>query len=176
MIDIDVKLKNTDEVLARLHPRAYKKALNRTINDIGRKLTTYTTKEVRKRYNIKAQDVKKHMRIRRSRYADMRYQMNVDSERRNISNFGARVLKKKGYMSVKVRKDKGRSTLRNTFLAKNKKAVLHRVGNTQEVKAVQTVSIPQMFNKKILDKASDKSKKEFGTKLSDNLSFYIGKE
>jgi hypothetical protein len=89
-------------------------------------------------------------------------------------NFAAKKLKANGKVSVRIRKSRGRAVLRNAFLAKNG-AVLHRVGNTQEVKGVATLSITQMFNSKIVEKASENAKKDFKKKLQDNFDFYIGK-
>lgn len=175
MIDIDIKLNGVDEVLKQLNPKAYEQALNRTVNNIGSKMKTQMTKGVRKIYNIQARSIKKYMKIKRSRYDDMRYGIEINSKRRNVMSFGAIVLKKKGSVSVRIRKDKGRSTLRNSFVAKNGKAILHRVGKTQKIKAVQTISIPQMFNKKILKEAQLMAQKESGNKLKDNLAFYLGK-
>ena len=172
---IEIKLDGIDEVLQQLNPRIYQKAVNRTVNDIGSKMKTKFTKDVRKQYNIQAKDVKGYMKIKRSRYDNMKYEIEVKSERRNVMRFGARVLKKKGSVSVRIRKDKGRSTLRNSFVAKNGKAILHRVRNTQKIEAVTTISIPQMFNKKILKEAEQMAQKETGTKLKDNFAFYLGK-
>ena len=172
---IEIKLDGIDEVLQQLHPKVYEKALNRTVNDIGSKMKTRLTKDVRKQYNIQAKDVKNYMKIKRSRYDNMRYEIEVKSERRNVMRFGARVLKKRGSVSVRIKKDKGRSTLRNSFVAKNGKAILHRVGKSQKIEAVQTISIPQMFNKKILKEAEQMAQKESGNKLKDNLAFYLGK-
>lgn len=175
MIDLDIKLNGVDEVLKQLNPKAFKQALNRTVNDMGMKMKTQMTKGVRKTYNIQARDVKRYMKVKRSRYDDMRYQIEINSERRNVMRFGAKVLKKRGSVSVRIKKDKGRSILRNSFVAKNGKAILHRVGKTQKVKAVQTVSIPQMFNKKILQEADNMVTNEAGNKLKNNFAFYLGK-
>ncbi|PHO10315.1 hypothetical protein CPG37_04515 [Malaciobacter canalis] len=170
-----VELTGLDDVLKILHPRAYQKALNRTVNDIGSRVKTQTTKEVRKTYNIKAAEIKNHITVRRSRYSNMQYVMDVRSKRRNAIHFGSKILKKKGYATVRIKKENGRSKLRNTFLSKDKKALLHRVGKTQKIKAVQTVSVSQMFNKKILEEADQMVKNEFGNKLKNNFDFYISK-
>jgi len=175
MADMKVEFNGLDKVLATLNPKVYRKALNRTVNDIGAKMKTQTTKEVRRTYNIKAKDIKQFMQVKRSRYADMKYQMQIRSSPLNAIRFGAKALKKRGNVSVRIRKDNGRKVLKRAFLSKSGKAVLQREKGTQKIRAVATISIPQMFNKKILKNADDMAKKEFGKKLQDNFSFYIGK-
>ena len=171
---MEIKLEGIDKVLAVLHPRIYTKALNKTVNDIGSKIKTQSVRDVRKTYNISAKELKSYMKIRRSRYSRMSYSMEVESNRRNAIHFSSRIMKKKGYASVRIKKTKGRSTLRNTFKSKDGKALLHRVGKTQKIEAVQTISVPQMFNEKILKEANDMASNEFGKKLQDNFKFYIG--
>lgn len=170
-----VEFNGLDKVLATLNPKVYRKALNRTVNDIGAKMKTQTTKEVRRTYNIKAKDIKQFMQVKRSRYADMKYQMQIRSSPLNAMRFGAKVLKKRGNVSVRIRKDNGRKVLKRAFLSKSGKAVLQREKGTQKIRAVATISIPQMFNDKILKSADEMARKEFGKKLQDNFNFYIGK-
>lgn len=171
---MNIKFSGLDKTLAILNPKIYKKALNRTVNDIGAKTRTQMVKAVRKAYNIRATKLKQHMQIKRSRYDDMQYVMHIQSRRRNVMNFAAKKLRANGKVSVKIKKDRGRATLRHAFIAKNG-AVLHRIGNTQEVEGVTTLSITQMFNKKIVKEASDMAAKEFDKKLQSNFNFYINK-
>lgn len=175
MAEMKVEFDGLDKVLATLNPRVYRKALNRTVNDIGAKMKTYTTKEVRRTYNIKAKDIKQFMQVKRSRYEDMKYQMQIRSSPLNAIRFGAKALKKRGNVSVRIRKDNGRKVLKRAFLSKSGKAVLQREKGSQKIRAVATISIPQMFNDKILKGADDMARNEFGKKLQDNFNFYIGK-
>lgn len=174
MIDLDIKLNRVEEVLKQLNPKAFEQALNRTVNDMGMKMKTQMTKSVIKIYNIKARDVKRYMKVKRSRYADMRYGIEVKSGRRNVMRFGAKVLKKRGSVSVRIKKANGRKVLKRAFKAKSG-AILQREKGSQKIKAVQTLSIPQMFNKKILKEAEQMVQKESGNKLKDNLAFYLRK-
>jgi len=175
MAEMKVEFDGLDKVLATLNPRVYRKALNRTVNDIGAKMKTYTTKEVRRTYNIKAKDIKQFMQVKRSRYEDMKYQMQIRSSPLNAIRFGAKALKKRGNVSVRIRKDNGRKVLKRAFLSKSGKAVLQREKGSQKIRAVATISIPQMFNDKILKGADDMARNEFSKKLQDNFNFYIGK-
>lgn len=170
-----VELKGVDEVLAKLNPAVYKKALNRTINNMGSRVTTQTVKSVRKTYNIKASELKKYMKIKRSRYSDMNYTMDIRSSRFNAMRFDPKRLKKKGHISVRIRKDNGRKTLKRAFTAKNG-AVLQREKNSQKIRAVTTVSVAQMFNKKIQSEADQLVQNEFKNSFKNNFDFYISKE
>ena len=138
-------------------------------------MKTQTIKEVRKTYNVKAKDIKSFMKIKRSSYSDMRYQMQIRSSPLNAIRFGAKVLKQRGKVSVRIKKDNGRKVLNRAFLSKSGKAVLQREKGSQKIKAVSTISIPQMFNDKILKEADDMARKEFSKKLQDNFNFYIKK-
>ena len=45
MAEMKVEFDGLDKVLATLNPRVYRKALNRTVNDIGAKMKTYTLRK-----------------------------------------------------------------------------------------------------------------------------------
>ncbi len=173
-MNLDIKLTGVDEIIARTNPKLYTKTLNRSINEIGRKITTEMTRDVRKKYNIKAKDLKKYIKIKRSSYSNLEYSIDVSSKTRNIKHFGAKALSKRGQVSVKIRKDKRRSVITPAFIAKKSGAVLTRVKGTQKIKSVHTLSVPQMFNKKTLEKAEDINDKEFGSTFKKNFSFYVG--
>jgi len=172
---MEIELTGLNEILATLNPKQFKKALNRTINDIGGKAKTQMIKEVRKTYNIKARDIKKFTKVRRSRYSNMKYQMEVRGTPLNAIRFGARVLKQRGMISVKIKKANGRKVLNRAFLSKSGKAVLQREKGSQKIRAVSTISIPQMFNKKTIKNADSMAQREFSKKFQDNFDFYIGK-
>ncbi len=171
---MEVKLTGLDKALAVLHPEVYKKTLNRTVNNIGDKARTQMVKGVRSQYNIKAAELKKFMKFRKSRFSTMEYVIDVRSSRFNAMRFAPKRLKQKGKMSVLIKKGQGRKTFKAaTFTAKNG-ALLQRKGNTQEIIGVKTLSVPQMFNKKTLKETDEMVSKEFGKKFQDNFNFYIG--
>jgi len=172
---MEIELKGLDKVLAVLHPDVYKKTLNRTVNDIGTKAKNQMIKSVRTQYNIKSKDLKQFIKFKRSRYSNMQYAIDVRSSRFNAMRFTPKKLKKKGKMSVLIKKANGRKTFKaGTFVAKNG-ALLQRKGNTQEIVGVKTVSIPQMFNKKVLKEADEMVVNEFDKKFKSNFNFYIGR-
>ena len=175
-IDMDIKTKGIDELIRRLNPNITKKAINRTLNDLGSKTSTLLVKEVRQTYNIKAKDLKQFIKVRKSNYGNLEYYMDVRGKSLNVTRFGAKKLKQKGHVSVKIKNSTGRSNLVPAFFSNKKgNAVLTRVGKTQEVKGIATLSIPQMFNDKALDKAEKMVGNEYDKLFKKNFEFYIGK-
>ncbi|WP_108062684.1 phage tail protein [Poseidonibacter lekithochrous] len=172
---MEIKLNGVDEVLAKLRPDVYKKALTRTVNDIGSRTKTESVKKIRRAYNIKAKDLKRFMKVKRARYSDTEYVIDVRSSRFNAMRFSPRRLKKKGHNSLLIKKENGRKVLKRSFTAKNG-ALLMREKNSQKVRAVTTVSIPQMFNQKIQKEVGELAENESGKRLKDNFQFYIGKD
>ena len=172
---LDIKLEGKDKLLAVLNPNLYSKILNRTINEIGGKIKTQMSRDARKTYNIKAGDLNKYLKVKRSNYSKLEYSINISSGTRNVKHFGARVMKSRGYVTVKIKNNKGRSTLTPAFKSKNSDAILRRVKGTQEIKSVNTLSVPQMFNQEILDRAEKLNDREFSKTFERNFKYYIGK-
>ena len=176
-IDIDIQTKGIDDLIRKLNPNITKKAINRTINDLGNKISTLLVKEVRQTYNIKAKDLKQFIKVKKSNYGNLEYYMDVRSKPLNVTRFGAKKLKAKGTVSVKIKNTTGRVNLVPAFFSNKKgNAVLTRKGNTQEIKSITTLSIPQMFNEKILEKAEDMVGNEYDRVFKKNFEFYIGKK
>lgn len=174
-MELDINVKGIDKIILMTNPKLYSQTLNRSINEMGRKITTGMTREVRKKYNIKAADLKKYMKVKRSNYSNLEYSINISSKTRNVMHFGARALKAKGKISIRIKKDKGRTTLVPAFRAKNSGAVLTRIKGTQEIKSVHTLSIPQMFNNKVLEKAEEQNSREFSSVFKKNFEYYSSK-
>lgn len=173
---MDIKIKGIDELIVKLNPKVTKQAINRTINDLGGKTRTFLVKEVKSNYNISAKDLKQFIKIKKSKYSDLSYSMDIRSSSFNAKRFSARKLKVKGKMSVLIKKTNGRKVFKAaTFTAKNG-ALLQRVGKTQEIVGVKTLSIPQMFNEKTLQKADKLIENEHERIFKNNFNFYIGKD
>jgi len=173
---IVIKLEGMDKALAALNPKVSVKALNRTINEIGTKAKNQMIRDIRNTYNIKAKDLKQFVKVRRSKYSNLAYVISSRGRPLNATRFGARALKKKGFISVKIRKDRGRKKIARAFFSnKPGNAVLQRIKGTQKIRGVKTVSIPQMFNEKIVGRAKKMIGDEFENKFKHNFDFYISK-
>ena len=173
-MEIDIKLEGIDKVVAKMRPDIYKKSLNKTLNDIGSKVKTQSTKAVRQRYNIKAKTVKDNMQVKRSRYSDLSFALHIASGRRNIINFGARQVKKG--VNVKVKKTSGVKLVKGAFIGNNGRTVFKRVKDKRlPIKAIKTLSIPQMFNKDIMQEVDKDASSNFNKRFKTNFEFYISK-
>lgn len=173
-MEIDIKLEGMDKVVAKLRPDIYKKALNRTLNDVGAKAKTQATRAVRQRYNINAKTLKENMQVRRSRYNSLSYALQIESRRRNIINFGARKVKKG--VSVRVKKTSGRKVIKGAFIGNNGRTVFKRVKDKRlPIKALKTLSIPQMFNKEVMKEVDKDASSNFNKRFRHHFDFYIGK-
>lgn len=176
-MELKLELKGIDKVLSVLEPSKTRKAVARTLNELGSKASTLLVKEVRQRYSIKAKDLKNFIKVKRSNYGTLQYFMDIKSKSLNVTRFGAKKLKQKGHVSVKIKNTKARSTLVPAFFSNKKgNAVLTRIGKTQEIKGISTLSIPQMFNQKILEKAEGMVGNEYDRLFKKNFDFYIGKK
>jgi len=172
---VDVKLEGLDKLTYALNPKVYNQSLSRTINEIGRKMTTKMSQDVRANYNIKVKSLRRFIKVSRSSQGRLIFNIVISSKQRNVSNFGAKVLKKRGQVSIRIKKQGGRKVLKRAFKARNSPAILQRVDGSQEIRAVQTLSVPQMFNAKTLKKAEEIKDREFGKRFKKNLEFYISK-
>jgi hypothetical protein len=170
-----MKLTGLDKVILHLDSKLYTKVLSRTINDLGKKTVTSTTRDVRAQYNIKAKDIRKYIRVRKSSYGRLEYRIDISSKRRNVTHFGSKILKQKGKVSVLIKKEVGRKVLKRAFKAKNSPAILQRRKGSQEVSAITTLSVPQMFNSKTLDNAKKLNERESGKMFKKNFDYYIGR-
>lgn len=173
-VEIDIKLEGIDKVVATLNPNIYKKSLNKTLNEIGRKVKTQSTKAVRAKYNIKAKTIKDNMQVKRSRYNDLSFALHIESGRRNIIHFGARQVKKG--VGVRVKKTSGRKVMKGAFIGNKGRTVFKRVKDSRlPIKAIKTLSIPQMFNKETLKEVDKEASSSFNKRFKHNFEFYISK-
>ncbi|WP_456390631.1 phage tail protein [Hydrogenimonas sp.] len=175
---IDVKIDGIDEALAALNPKEYKKALSKTVRRMGQRLKTTATKEVRKTYSIKANKLKDKIKTRTMTDGnDVAWRFKISGNQSSLINFGARKTKKG--VSVKVRKDRGRRVIRGAFIATGKNGNVHvfqRIGKDRlPIESKKTLSIPQMFNKEILDKAKREVEANYEKEFKHNFDFYLGR-
>jgi len=183
-MEIIVDMTEFEEALAKLNPKSFKKAINTSLNTVGRRLKTQIARDINKQYNIKIGDVKRYMRTRTSRLSDLHWVASMDGKRRNIIHFGAKQ-NKKG-VSVKINKQRGRKTISATnsrggaFIHNG--TVFQRVKGTrmksnskkQKIVALKTLSVPQMFKRDMHNKAEQQATKDFPKSFKRELEWYLG--
>ena len=169
----EAKIDGLDELIRQLDGDLLYKTQKRTTTEIGRAFRTKVIKDVRKRYNIKAKDLKSKMSSRFvATSRGFEWRMVVRSKRLSVSHFSPK--KNKRGVSLLVRRDRGRRTIKNAFIAKGQ--VFMRKGKDRlPIKALKTLSAPQMFRDEIVESALEKAKADYPKKFRHNLAYYMGK-
>jgi len=174
-MQLKVKLEGFEDIRKTLDKDLLKKVTGRTIKRTVNKFKTVTTREVRKTYNVKAKDLKKHIKLKRT--SNFEYLFTAKSERFGLEKFGARQTKQG--VSVRIRKDRGRKVIKGAFLAKDIKGNIRifkrRYKERLPLDRFYSISIPQMFNKEIVNKGFEEAQKTFEKEFKHNLDYYLGK-
>jgi hypothetical protein len=177
-----------DELLKLLDKKTINKVLNRTANIEGRRFNTQVAKNVRAEYNIKSSDIKSVTKIRRAGGDENSFEITVSSPRLDLARFifsiktkkvwvnrrGKRRKERRRVVSVKVKRGKAKE-VKGGFLVRNK--LFKRKGETRmPIKKLSTLSIADMFTKKIVEDGFKKVKEHYPATLERNLLFYLGKK
>ncbi len=176
---MDVNIDGLYELMNALNPKPFEKAMNRTVRRMGKRFRKVATKEVRETYNIKAKKLKQYMKTvtvtTKKRGTEWRFY--VSGKPLSLIHFGARQTKKG--VSVKVRKDRGRRVIKGAFVAPGKGGNLRVFKRTSKerlpIESKHTLSVPQMFNKEILDKAKREVEANYEKEFKHNLDYYLGR-
>lgn len=174
-MEIKMKLNGVDKLLATLNPTAAKKATVRTLNELGSNLKTQTVKETRKRYNIKARNLKSKLKVRKANYGNFKWTMDIpNSARPNLINFSAKRVKTG--VSIKVMNSGGRSVVKGAFIGNKGSTVFTRKGKDRlPIKTVSGLSPSQMISKGLRDRKLKEVEKKAPEVFRRNFDFYISK-
>jgi len=171
-LKIDLQgLKNIEKMVSE---EPYRKALGRTLNRTKTKFKSVTTKEVRKTYNIRAKDLKQYIQLKKT--GNLEWKFMVKGKQLGLEKFKPR--QNKSSVSVMVKKGQ-RFKLSYAFLAKDKNGNI-RVFERETKKRMPidrlfSLSVPQMFNEKILGKGFKEAEQTFEKEFKHNLDYYLGK-
>ena len=174
-MQLKVEFKDFDEFKKILSNEVFMNVYKRSIKRTVTKFKTTTSKEVRKTYNIKASELKKAVTLKKEDVYSYKY--TIKSPRIGLEKFGAR--QTKTGVSVRVRKDRGRKVIKGAFLAhdtNNRLRVFKREGKERlPIDRFFSISIPQMFNKEIINKGFEDAKQTFEKEFKHNLDYYLGR-
>jgi len=174
-MDFKVEFKNFDEFKKLLDEQSFKNIYKRTIKRTVTKFKNTASKEVRKIYNTKSSDIKKAATLKKE--SDYKYKFTIKSPVIGLEKFSARQTKQG--VSIRVRKDRGRKVIKGAFLAKDTnnriRVFKRRYKDRLPLDRFYSISIPQMFNKEILQKAGNEAQKTFEKEFKHNLDYYLGK-
>lgn len=169
-INIKTNFKDVQKSLDKLNERLQQKVVPAALNKIVAKAKAEMTRAVTSEYNLTASEVRSRLRVFNARRAFKDWVVVLDpfaSGRRkgftlNMIRFvekrvslaeGRRRAKdgSKNQLRFKIKKNGKTTTLRDAFIATNKKtggtAVFTREGKSRyPIQAKQTIDVPQMFN------------------------------
>lgn len=185
-IEVDTKaLKRVavelEEVSKKDVPKAIVAALNRTIQTVG----TDMKREAVKRYEIKAGEVQKTLKLKRASTSQM--QANAQSTGRPLGLFHFKVkprkrpTKKIKNIQVKIKKADGYKAIKTSpkaFIAnKNALNVFKRVGKSRlPIERLTTLSIPQMIsNPEALEYIQSHAQETLEKRTAHEIEFRLSK-
>lgn len=147
-------------------------AMASSLNKAIEQARTAAIREITSEYNVKAKYVRERLIMRKARRADGAYFVSAslaggDGRKRaaNIITFGARQTSKG--VTVSVRKGGGRKLIANAFIGNKGRTVFMRLPgatmasrakysgtkHAEQIKAVQTIDVPQMFTQRRINAA-----------------------
>lgn len=174
-MELKLDIKGLNELKNTLNESMIKKVAGRTIKRTTSKLKTVTAQEVRKTYNIKSKDLKNYIKLKK--VSNFKYIVKIVSRQSNLAKFGARQTKKG--VSVLVKKGEGRKLITGAFLARGQNGSMRvfkrHTKDGKKLKAFYSLSIPQMFNKDVMNKGFDEAQKTFEKEFEHNLDYYMRK-
>lgn len=195
MPDVQYDVRELNRLKAQFDPKTVEKALDWAIKATARKAATRISRETRERYDIKAGDIKRHLRIERVRqdadrallYTGKRLPLSQFKPReRWVKVSPARRVKsgpRKGSMArrrgvtVRVRKDKGRQLVQGGWHAKGQ---IFRRKDKDDNKSIPQArygpSIPEMVdNPKVIEAAQQTVRKDLPEQFSGRLDYLLSK-
>lgn len=164
------------------------------INKTAAQAKTQMTREITGEFNIKSSKVKESLRVIRARYVggQANIQARLESPSRkgrslNLINFEARKTVKG--VTVKIKKSSGRKLLTGGFIANKGRTVFVRKGgvmpsrskyagtkHAEEIKALQTIEVAQMFNtKRINSKVVKFIEAKLPEVMENEMRFFVSK-
>ena len=170
----NIKLNGMDGIKKMLDDEIYAKALGRSLNRTKTKFKSATTKKVRETYNIKAKELKKYIKFKKT--GDLEWRFVVKSSPLGLEKFKPR--QTKSGVSVMVKKG-NRIKLAHAFLAKDRNGNIRvferETKKRMPISRLFSLSVPQMFNEKILEKGFKEAEETFEKEFKHNLDYYLGK-
>jgi len=173
-MELKVELKGVKELSEGLDDKLLGKITGRTMKRTATKFKTFTTQQVRKNYNIKAKDLKEYIKLKK--VGNGGYKFIIQGKTLGLEKFKAR--QTKSGVSVMIKKG-NRIKLSHAFLAKdsngNIRVFERETKKRMPITRLFSVSVPQMFNKKILKSGMSEANKTFEKEFKHNLDYYLGK-
>jgi len=190
---VDIHLEGSDKLLAALRPDLHQKAVRKTINDLMTRSSNAAKRKVRERYNIKAKQLNRYIKVRKasgnnleaklsamSRDASLFHSINKGSISSSLKS------KRKGKRPVKIKvlKQGGTHALRHAFVMIGKSGnigIFERVVGVKsstgkdKIKRLNTTGPAKMFDKAGVPEMQKYVDENTGRIFKQNFNYYIGK-
>jgi len=206
MIRIDVRgIPEIQRKFAGLASDLRGKVLASALNKTAAKAKTEMSRRIREEFVIKAADVNPLLSIRKASARRNRLEAVLEAfpkrrghRSRNVMLFGARQIKGKetkrlrvqvapgqwrmmdvlvgGGGSVLISRKGGRKLIKGAFIGNQGRTVFIRTGNGRQIKAVETIDIPSMFNTRRINEAVvRKIRTELAVEVDRAIKFHLSK-
>jgi len=206
MIRIDVRgIPEIQRKFAGLASDLRGKVLASALNKTAAKAKTEMSRRIREEFVIKAADVNPLLSIRKASARGNRLEAVLEAfpkrrghRSRNVMLFGARQIKGKetkrlrvqvapgqwrmmdvlvgGGVSVLISRKGGRKLIKGAFIGNQGRTVFIRTGNGRQIKAVETIDIPSMFNTRRINEAVvRKIRTELAVEVDRAIKFHLSK-
>ena len=173
-MEMKIKLKGLEELNKTLDNKLLDKVIGRTLGRTATKFKKITTQEVRKTYNIKAKELKSYIKLKRTDKFEREFI--IEGKTLGLEKFKPRQIK--SGVSVMVKKG-NRIKLAHAFLAKDRNGNIRvferETKKRMPISRLFSLSVPQMFNEKILEKGFKEAEETFEKEFKHNLDYYLGK-
>jgi integrase len=191
---ITVDLKGIDKALAVLRPEIAQKTLNRTLNDLIIRGSNSAKKKVRERYNIKAKQLNRYIKVRKASGNNLEARLSVMSRDASLFHFinkssissSITAKKRRGRRPVKIKvlKQGGTHALRHAFVMIGKSGnigIFERVVGVKsstgkdKIRRLNTTGPAKMFDKAGVPEMQKYVDENTGRIFKQNFNYYIGK-
>lgn len=195
-IKIETNFADIARQLAELPEQIGSKATASALNKTMAQAKTAMSRGIRAEFMMSAAKVNQALRVNKASAKGGLFQMeaSLESPRQqgrslNLINFTARQ-NKSGLLSVKIKRTGGRKPVAGAFIGNKGRTVFERVAGTtmasrskyagtkhaQEIKAVQTIDVAQMFNTKRINAAVvELVETKFPEVFDHEVKFYMDK-
>lgn len=157
MIRIQVNgMRDVQRKLSVLKADVQKVVIPRAINRTVESARAQMVREITQRINIRATAVREKLSLQRAtRNSPTAILAATGKQSVNLIRYDPRKVKKApGGLSVKVRRDKGRTIVRGAFIANGGRTVFRRTGKSRlPIVALPAVGVPQLFTRKQINTA-----------------------
>ena len=190
---VDIHLEGSDKLLAALRPDLHQKAVRKTINDLMTRSSNAAKRKVRERYNIKAKQLNRYIKVRKASGNNLEAKLSAMSRDASLFHFinkgsisSSLKSKRRGRRPVKIKvlKQGGTHALRHAFVMIGKSGnigIFERVVGVKsstgkdKIRRLNTTGPAKMFDKAGVPEMQKYVDDNTGRIFKQNFNYYIGK-